>query len=1774
MRCLSAAGVGSGYRWTVTVASLPSELSVASANSSYEPPVVWSVKDGDAMATGGLSSITVFGQQFGPSAGFDAPVVRFGNTGLLAFAALNCHVVGDDGAAISCVAPAGVGKSLSLYVVVGGQSSGSDSQVLVSYAPPSILSVMLQPTSKTSLDTSGSTMVLVSGSEFGPGTHSSLFKLFAADTRDGGLPLFPPLPLETTCVVSTTSIATCSGLVGIGRALLFTVVVAGQASPSFSTSLNFSTPTISSIVVEGPAVGVAAVDGSSTVLVRGAFLGPGDDYNVQRLGFSMRNAVGRVVSGGVCTVVTPHEALRCGISRGLGVGYAAVITVGGQPSSPFMSTLISYAAPVVTSVRAPTDCRTSGGAIVRLTGLNFGATLVSPVDLVATYGPVGALTRFRARGCVWVSPGAVDCEMSEGVGGLLKWTLAVGNNSNVSPTGDVAYNSPAVQAVGAQGDGSVVFGTLGGTAVVVSGRDFGVAGWSVGVTYGPNAAPQRYTAGQCNVTTAHTRVTCWTSSGSGIDHSWTISIQGLSSQPSEALTAYRAPSITSIAPAPGAPTILSALLTVGGDSVLVMGTDFGPSAGLQQVSVGAVSARPVVTSGATSLQYVLRCDVVEAHKSLRCITTPGIKAGLRLVVIVDGQSSATTDSVLAYKGPEISRVRQPDRGIHTDGTSTITLTGRYFGPSTPDNGPVLYYGPASQPSLFTAGTPCTVMSDTQVTCPTVVGVGADNMTTAVAVGGQRSGGSSDVIVYAPPAVTGVDISSGALFTEGGSVVTVTGINFGPSGALATLQYWAMAAPLVLYSATGCVHTVGQEHTMVVCGSTPGVGTNVRWRISVGQQTSTVFSKGAFNPPVLTGVGPTGADMPTAGDVAVTLVGTSFGPPGSGNPVRGFLRLDGAGVATTQRAACEVVNQRNMICRIPPGLGGGVVWGVEVGLQNSSMPAPGSLQPQELQSWYKAPSVTSIALVDPAGGLPGLQRLPTAGGTEVLLIGTNMGPSWPQWTLPTAQLTAPAPLGLSLPATACTVVDEHKQVRCRIPVGVGRDFRWTVTVGNVPSAPSVATTAYMRPAIVSVNATALDTRGGEAVVVTGTNFGPGALGPAPTLSYGPYQMATCVVVDDSKAQCSSVPGVGAGLGAVLTIGLQANDQGALPPAVAAYGPPNITLATPRLGPVRGFIITLTGFNFGAPALGPLNAWAGPTPCAVGTHTHTAVGCLLGAGPAGTAPIRVSVGGLTSAVQSSLSIAVYRVLGLSVVVGPAIGGTRVTIFGENLVAGATAQVRFGDVAGVDALVVSAQQLSVIAPPSAVPSGLAYWSVPVNVTLNGRDWDSATDAFTYYPVTVVESVWPRLGPRTGGTVVTITGRIFNTSVVNATLTSVPDSAAGYSAMEAGGVVSLPAARRVSLACNLTAPKLASCVLPRLEVPGRYLVQVGVETDADPRRVFSLQLIEFFAHAETLDSGRSFPPVTVGTAGTRTARTPASFSLYLGQSLVSAVPLGMLDVRVAPSVAPNLLLPNASTPCNATLVVDLQRQGRASDATNATVPRSVGASLFWQSTLGAGNAGVGASVDHVDVVEVDTVDVVQLSRIARDCSDLSVVDATSLEPLYSWVEPHTCNTSATRVWVRVPDGGSVCLVFGASARTRALDPFSQPQLVFGSGSASGLQLNSLQFADVLPHIRQGVSGVQFLGTFGPLRYRSFPRLMTSTVAWVQAVHCSWQAVADGASLVAYGSPHVDALFVDADSQGSMGLPAAVFAKVSPTTGNISLYCPAQSTWLGFMSSLSLLGV
>ena len=310
----------------------------------------------------------------------------------------------------------------------------------------------------------------------------------------------------------------------------------------------------------------------------------------------------------------------------------------------------------------------------------------------------------------------------------------------------------------------------------------------------------------------------------------------------------------------------------------------------------------------------------------------------------------------------------------------------------------------------------------------------------------------------------------------------------------------------------------------------------------------------------------------------------------------------------------------------------------------------------------------------------------------------------------AQLTAAVPA--SLIASAGTV-----NVAVAQPTGISGVATFTIN--------------GVTPTITALNPSS--GAAGTSVAITGSNFTG-----ATAVNFGSTPAASFTVISPTSIAAVSPAGAGTVNVTVVT------PNGSSATAAAdqfTYSVPVLTGISPAAGPLAGGTsVTITGSNFtGATAVN-----FGSTP---GTSfTVISPTSIAAVSPAGTGTVDVTVvtpngtSATTAADQFTYSNVIPALTGISPVIGPAAGGTTVTITGSNFT-GATA-VNFGSTPGTNLVVSSATSLTVVSPPGT-------GTVEVTVVTPGGTTATVAASQFIYGATLSGTVLSGTSPIKGATV-----------------------------------------------------------------------------------------------------------------------------------------------------------------------------------------------------------------------------------------------------------------------------------------------------------------------------------------------------------------------------------------------------------------------------------------
>ena len=281
------------------------------------------------------------------------------------------------------------------------------------------------------------------------------------------------------------------------------------------------------------------------------------------------------------------------------------------------------------------------------------------------------------------------------------------------------------------------------------------------------------------------------------------------------------------------------------------------------------------------------------------------------------------------------------------------------------------------------------------------------------------------------------------------------------------------------------------------------------------------------------------------------------------------------------------------------------------------------------------------------------------------------------------------------------------------------------------------------------------RGGTRVTLTGSGFLEGVLGP--TLVTFDGAPATAVQVLDEHTLLCTAPQHAVGL---VDVALS-NSSGAAELAAGFLYDPEIDVrgVDPESGSALGGTrVRITGSAFAVSAALPEVFFGAARAGAVSRLGDTLLECTTPAGPSGTAvDVRVSGGnGADTLAGGFRYFPAPRVTAVSPVSGPESGGTLVTLTGLNFSMNEAGEnrVKFGSLPASGVVTVSDTTIRCFAP-----EGAGGTSVDVLVA-NGNGTGLRAQGFRYHRPPDLSSLVPELGPRSGGSLVTLHGSGFRES------------------------------------------------------------------------------------------------------------------------------------------------------------------------------------------------------------------------------------------------------------------------------------------------------------------------------------------------------------------------------------------------------------------------------
>eukprot|EP00520_Triparma_pacifica_P008947 CAMPEP_0118663976 /NCGR_PEP_ID=MMETSP0785-20121206/17747_1 /TAXON_ID=91992 /ORGANISM="Bolidomonas pacifica, Strain CCMP 1866" /LENGTH=4925 /DNA_ID=CAMNT_0006557813 /DNA_START=422 /DNA_END=15195 /DNA_ORIENTATION=+ len=371
--CSSVPGVGTDLVFQIEITGLTSS-SVASS-VSYKPPVIKAPEGLDYAVSGqgatdaktsGGQEIHIYGENFGPAGDPYSPEMSYGLTTAKKYNGTGCYVSNAYNK-ITCLSAPGTGFDHWAKVVVGGQVSPIfDAEI--AYARPSVH--YFKPEWEKDLtvegaQTPGNEWIVVHGENFGTVSNNAINKISYGPNGVEYVPCAGASAPNCTCtVIVDHEQIRCLMTAGSGKMHRWIVMIDGQNSTVSTTS--YDRPSISGI--EGPGAIDANCDGGESVTLSGKNFGPG------------RNSVEMVTYGPAGNEFTAeiveyksHAEIVCKTVKGLGQNLKWQVKIDGQFSD--LSEITSnYEKPSISHIKK-LHGYTEGGSEHVINGTNLGVNV-------------------------------------------------------------------------------------------------------------------------------------------------------------------------------------------------------------------------------------------------------------------------------------------------------------------------------------------------------------------------------------------------------------------------------------------------------------------------------------------------------------------------------------------------------------------------------------------------------------------------------------------------------------------------------------------------------------------------------------------------------------------------------------------------------------------------------------------------------------------------------------------------------------------------------------------------------------------------------------------------------------------------------------------------------------------------------------------------------------------------------------------------------------------------------------------------------------------------------------------------------------------------------------------------------------------------------------------------------------------------------------------------------------------------------------------------------
>eukprot|EP00960_Hanusia_phi_P068982 766978-Hanusia_phi.AAC.4 len=899
--------------------------------------------------------------------------------------------------------------------------------------------------------------------------------------------------------------------------------------------------------------------GGTTLTITGSDFGPG----LPPLGGPVTVSIEDATKyPGECSSVfagsNPHTTLLCVVPPGSGTNLNVTVGIDGQYGVGIG--LFSYKAPVVLFV-SPNFGNTTGSDTITIRGTNFGVEDPSPS---VTIGQTSCQT------VNWLSDSSLDCTVAQGAGYALTVQVVNRGQSGSRPN-SFSYKAPVVVRISpSSGD------TFGGTNTTITGSNFGTQEYSLQNKIGTQVCKSSHYF-------SDTSVTCETPVGAGSQWVY-VQVAGQTSAANVAFI-YFTPVISSVYPLNGPVT--------GGTYITILGRYFGP-----------INFSPVAYIGFT----VGAVNIWTSDSSIQTQTKAGKNTKLDVRVRITGTSgvpvAGSLTQVWSYDIPSVTSPTTSNGP--TSGSSTITLFGKNL----------------VQPAVLTIGstTAQTVnyVSATSINFLLPPGVGLQNYIQGVFAG--EDGASSTYVNYDAPVLN--SLSPWNAPTRGGSIITLTGLNFGPANAV-TVTNVTVAQNLC----TNIVSVV--EHLKVSCSIPAGTGSDKAVGITVAQQSSSQARTFTYDSPAATLMLPNYGS--TNSTTTVTVYGANFGL----EAVSQIVTIGDSSCTPT-----TYTSDSSLSCIASPGLGASLTVSVQVlNLKGET---------KNLFSYY-APIITDASP----------RNAPAATSKTVTILGSHFG---------IYDSTGKARIDVSFCLSTSWISDSS--LRCKSPLNVGQDKSVYLSIQGQYNVANTYFT-YDLQYLTSLNPARAPTTASTAGSITlqGVNFGP--TDSSASIRFGNTKAVQQRWTSDS--QVLAVPPDGQGKDLSVSINIASRTMTLA--TSFSYDAPAITSIVYSSAPTSGGTeVTIFGRNFGLSSAAR-SVTIGATTCPAVTYiSHIVMKVTTPAGAGKQLQVVVQVEGQTGIYSNcglsecKFSYSAPAITATAPKYGPSAGGTVLTIYGTNFGSGA--------------------------------------------------------------------------------------------------------------------------------------------------------------------------------------------------------------------------------------------------------------------------------------------------------------------------------------------------------------------------------------------------------------------------------------------------------------------------------------------------------------------------